>query len=117
MSTEETQQATGQAPLHLGWFGEQVCLGAGPMMMRMSQAEARSLMYRLRDMLTGEDEKNCACADGTEHHDAVPPVMQNIRERYAEAQRRLPGHLRDTAPVKAAREEFTGDWESEGKQS
>lgn len=81
MSADKTVTDTGTAAMHLGWLGDRICLGAGPAKLRFSQDEARALLYGLRDLLTGEDDRDCGCADSPTDHVGQHHQALRARER------------------------------------
>lgn len=87
--SETTASGTGE--MHLGWTGDMVCIGAGPMRLRFSEAEATRLMYGLRAMLTGESEESCGCEaePRTVMYAEYDPggVREALRESIQEARR------------------------------
>lgn len=58
---------------HVGWCGQKVCIGSGPVRLRYTREEARGLMYDLRALLRpGGGEHLCGCRERAEPDQGGP---------------------------------------------
>lgn len=73
-------QQAGSGEMHLGWHGGMLCLGAGPVRVRWSEADAAELHIRLGSLLEdGPGSELCGCETG-DPAQQVPRVAQGKQD-------------------------------------
>jgi hypothetical protein len=86
----EVVNSSGSGDFHLGWLvpGETVCIGAGPVSLRYSRAEAEVLCLRLQNLLEESPGNSTACGCASPEKPRSSTIASFWED--AEAQRDLP---------------------------
>jgi hypothetical protein len=86
VSDETLETDSGEGEVHLGWLvpGTVVCLGAGPMRMRLTIEEARDLTSRMNALLRNPVHRGGQCG-------CEPPARSEVDEAVIAARQQFRG--------------------------